>query len=1314
MLKYSKSALGLLNNQYRSVLKKCLLLNFGLMALALPAKANITEITADNLNDLTATKISWSGPETSVPATGQYISVDDEEYYVYSYSNADNYTENNTGVSNPTAASEVTDILFSGYIADEATKFGAVYNENNNSSMNIVADFVDNSGSDVSSTGYEAHGAGIYNEGSFGTVSGAFAHNTIELTTDTRVAGGAAMQNYGTIGNIDGNFVGNIVSAEQGLAMGGAILNLTSGIDIVSSVTPVSVANDIALGNITANFIGNAAEMSPSVFGGAIANVVASSDSSATIGNISGDFIANYIDGDDAAFGGAIANMIYDTYTNATASIGNIVGNFLENDVYADTEDALGGAIYNSTNADNDAEAASIVSISGEFIGNNVESTDGNAFGGAIYNNGLIGVVDADEGETVGIVNSSFTDNTAFSENGTALGGAIATTQDLNFTAQDAYESIFTDNAVMDDNGLRDEAIAAIKLSDADEAPILTFSAITDGSFTFDDQISGVDGYKVVLNGDETGVINLNNKIVADYALNSGKIEYTGNQTGVDVSVENVTLNLGDMTALSADRLSLNSATLDVANGELDNVEVGSIVTTDGANGAGSANLAIDIDLASNVADTFTVTDTAGGIYNFKDMNVLNLPTTEGSYEVEIFKAPTTAAMSDLVMNTYDSIYSDMNQISLSQGEGDKIGFLQYEYTEGNFSLNDAVAFEEGNRQFNMTQDSDIDADLGQMGGVDSTLDIVGNGYAINGNGFEGITVDEGQTLNIADVQSMNGFEPAAVSVNEGGVANISNTTFSDNGTDVINNGLLALNGDNTFDGTITGTGTLHILSGYNVFNDDVTQDAIAFESSAARTDDPIMNIGTNQVTTDEITFTDNSTLALNIDSASEYGSIIADTINVENGAVLQATLAQGIVQTQPVTLQLLSAQNQDFNNFTDQFDNQMYKFEKSGLNGAYTISLAKTAAQVSAENGGTSNNQNTAAAWADGGLFTNENEQQLANKISATAQNTPNELNDGLTALAPNDAPVVQNTTIVLQNHLYDAVEKHLRSESLGRRKNYGRSSGDGMYDDMEIWVSGYMGHNKLQRQGMYYGFDSDTLGGIVGLEKKISEHGKIGMGYHYDHTKVDAFSRDTKVNTHSGFLYGEYKPSAMFVNLTASYGYSTYKDKKHAFGDTYHGKYHANVYGLQGLTGVEYIGQYIDVTPQIGLRYSYIDRESYSDSAGQNVGSKSMDILTGVAGLKLGKDLYYGKDCHVMRPEIYAGVTYDFISDRDNAVVSLGNGSTYVINGKRLDRMGYEMGAGITAELSDHWSGNISYIGDLRNHYQNHSGMIGLSYAF
>ena len=68
-MKYSKSALGLLNSLYRSVLKKCLLMNLGLFVLAAPAMA--TEITTTGGTDSSGEAFS---SQPTVNVTGLAIS----------------------------------------------------------------------------------------------------------------------------------------------------------------------------------------------------------------------------------------------------------------------------------------------------------------------------------------------------------------------------------------------------------------------------------------------------------------------------------------------------------------------------------------------------------------------------------------------------------------------------------------------------------------------------------------------------------------------------------------------------------------------------------------------------------------------------------------------------------------------------------------------------------------------------------------------------------------------------------------------------------------------------------------------------------------------------------------------------------------------------------------------------------------------------------------------------------------------------------------------------------------------------------------
>lgn len=148
----------------------------------------------------------------------------------------------------------------------------------------------------------------------------------------------------------------------------------------------------------------------------------------------------------------------------------------------------------------------------------------------------------------------------------------------------------------------------------------------------------------------------------------------------------------------------------------------------------------------------------------------------------------------------------------------------------------------------------------------------------------------------------------------------------------------------------------------------------------------------------------------------------------------------------------------------------------------------------------------------------------------------------------------------------------------------------------------------------------------------------------------------------------------------------------------------YSAEVFSMQALTGYDF--KY--VTPEIGTRYYRIKRHGYDDSIGQSVSGKNMDLLRGVAGLRMSHE--YG----IFKPEIYAGVTYDFISDEDFAVVSLPNGSSYAVAGKRIARFGTELNGSITARVTDNTSVTLGYEGKFRTHYHSNTGIVNVKYEF
>ena len=76
--------------------------------------------------------------------------------------------------------------------------------------------------------------------------------------------------------------------------------------------------------------------------------------------------------------------------------------------------------------------------------------------------------------------------------------------------------------------------------------------------------------------------------------------------------------------------------------------------------------------------------------------------------------------------------------------------------------------------------------------------------------------------------------------------------------------------------------------------------------------------------------------------------------------------------------------------------------------------------------------------------------------------------------------------------------------------------------------------------------------------------------------------------------------------------------------------------------------------------------------------------------------------------------GITYDLASDKGNTTVNLANGSSYTVQGKRLDKLGYEESLSFTATLSDNITASTSYLGAYRDNYREHTGMLNVKYAF
>ena len=530
---------------------------------------------------------------------------------------------------------------------------------------------------------------------------------------------------------------------------------------------------------------------------------------------------------------------------------------------------------------------------------------------------------------------------------------------------------------------------------------------------------------------------------------------------------------------------------------------------------------------------------------------------------------------------------------------------------------------------------------------------------------------------------------PKEFHTDKGGVIAIADSTFTNNvagseGGAVYNmkNAAINFSGNNVFSGNTAGgkANDIHNEGAINVAGDFTLDGGISGDGT--------------------ITFAKGSNLSVKVNKTA-----IANNV-VNNGATLNMVFDTGFEGEYQLVTGSLDKEFDGYNN------NALYNIASS-KNGTYQISK-KTAQEISEAVSATQNEANVIAALTAQSDTGNAKANIIANSVNDALQ-SGNEAEiaaakEAASALAPDVAPVVSQTETTVANQIYSAIGTRLSGGI--NNANQGISSGD-MLDDAAVWVQGLYNKSKLNNTSKAYGYDADTYGAAFGLEKYVTKATKLGAGYAYNSTDIDGHNRDTDVHTSTLFAYGEYKPNNWFVNGIASYGWSDYSETKHSTVDV-KSKYDVNTFGLQAMTGYDInLPQAFTLTPEAGVRYARIEQDGYVDDAGQSVKSRNSNIWTGVAGAKLSK-AFAADNGMIFKPELRLAATYDLKNDKGNTLVTLANGTSYSVQNTSLKRFGVEVGAGVTADLSDNVELSMGYEGRFRSHYQDHTGLINAKYKF
>lgn len=524
--------------------------------------------------------------------------------------------------------------------------------------------------------------------------------------------------------------------------------------------------------------------------------------------------------------------------------------------------------------------------------------------------------------------------------------------------------------------------------------------------------------------------------------------------------------------------------------------------------------------------------------------------------------------------------------------------------------------------------------------------------------------------------------------------------------------------------------GTTQISNTYFENNKASATDGAAFKIGADQNvrfenENTFVNNGSADIKNDgSIKVASGSTLTLDggISGAGTTDFESNTTLNVKQGV----TKIENKVSTEGTKLNINFSGKTESINLNDIFTNEANKdgFDnlEIGTNGLYDFvrdvnnssvynAQLKSSDEVARTLGISATDANIILAMTTGGNNTsNARFNAVAEAVNDAAQSGDGSALKNLENIGASSSPVARTVQTDLHNMIFSAAEAEMENDDSAIAQ--GKSSGD-YFNRVKVWLRGLYNYLDRSSTSKTHGFNADTYGVALGIDKEIDNDVTLGLGYAYSQTDVSGHNRDTDIDTNTAILYGQYKPTNWFINAIASYNWSTYKEKKYVMSYNNNAKYDVDSFGMQVMTGYDTAWGPYDLTPQVGLRYLHIERDSYHDKFGSRIDSDKSDILTGVIGAKFSRFFTFDNGM-IIRPQVNAAATYDFVSDGNSTNVMLANGAAYQVNGEKLKRLGFEVGAKAAVDLTCNLELSIGYEGRFRKDYSDHTGMATLKYAF
>lgn len=555
---------------------------------------------------------------------------------------------------------------------------------------------------------------------------------------------------------------------------------------------------------------------------------------------------------------------------------------------------------------------------------------------------------------------------------------------------------------------------------------------------------------------------------------------------------------------------------------------------------------------------------------------------------------------------------------------------------------------------------------------------------------------------------------------NDSGFVSISDTSFDSNtaltsGGAIYNVGNLKLNGVSFLKnsasvngGAIYNEGTL-VLAGTNEFSGNKAQNSVndiynagdlTIESGTTTIDGGIAGTG-------DLTIANGTTLKIgsakiNQNKITLNGTLIAD-LYADSDAFLNVTQSfegDGILN---VAVEKVGTYNvfgdKVFANAQNQILSSVFDLTWSQDGRSFDASL-QSADKIVENTGATKETVKTVL-----NIVSSDSEQlkglsiKMQEKLATHSDSDIAAVEHATKSVQPETESVVQSVATSVQTTVGNLAASRMSLLTIGRAGGDIQSTGAG------FWANGLYNYTKQKDS-----FDGYTRGFAVGMDGIFNKVVTVGTGYSYSHSDIDSLYRDTEIDSYTMFVYGQYKPSQWYANAVLNYSISQYSESGSALGIGVESDYNVHSFGGRLATGYDLAS---GITPELGLRYTHIDTDDYTNSLGIKNSLEDTDYVTLTLGGKYTRN-FMTKYTHIsFAPEFHGLLKYDIMSDDSVAVITIPGVNSYSISGENLSRFGAELGIGLTMRYYNaDWT--VDYDLDVRDEYVSHTGRIKWRYNF